>query len=863
MPSWKAVRTAIDQLLALVEEFKRGTREKRLALLAALAMFIGCVLAGPWLPAEIARRVHGMYVQWIFFGVGAALLLHLLVSLLRTASPAKRSSTKILPTAIKGAGSFGPHDGELFSQLGRGQEIATLLSHVLDDQVGFVVVMGESGAGKTSLLRSGLFHQLQLQQHALTRVYWEALPAAPLTGLAHAIAAQTKTPRKPKAAVEELEHWADRTASVVVLDQLEQLDPADLEHAPIFDLLSRLGRRPPPHRSTWIVAFRADFDPTWRYFELDHPHLRPVILGLKLFNPQTAKTIMATLAATVGFSVEETLLDDLFRAAGQRGLISPVDVGIGMLVLYELAERLHRTILRLDDYRFAGGAEGLLTAYLLDQLSRFSEAERGALLRTLLRFVDLPANRRIAEGVGLEELVSAGGLPDRRCQDLAATLVDARLLEEVAPRRYRLQHERLIEPLRRLTGNLLAARDQARIDLEEGFRRWLRSRQRRDLLRGRELRSAWRHRYQLGALGLEEQRYLKRSHDRRNLMLAALVLAAVLGNVGLFSLRHLEVAAMARQSLADWGLPGDLYDYQRQLKALSISHPMRNLHWLSGQIEDLTVTGDDLAEIGSLPPTVRRLHVTGKRIPPFVAPLPGLEELVLDAPAILPRADWVPRLRTLSARFDGGDLLTPVDRTQRVLAYPHLTDLTIVGPLNSPALHFLEEQTRFFGTLKSLSVAVDLGCEGEPPPPALRQQLPPPTETADLGSLRIRFGPCAGYQRFPSLPRSSSSSALKALTALTIIAPRTIDIERDRGGSARLQSLSLTGMISMLELKQLPVLPFMKYLDLEYAYVSDWGSIAKQPVLEAVTLSADKLPELAKLPETARRLRTLKVTGLD
>jgi hypothetical protein len=52
--------------------------------------------------------------------------------------------------------AFGPEDGLLFQRLGRDHELAQLLSLTLNDQIPLIVVMGESGVGKTSLLRAGL-----------------------------------------------------------------------------------------------------------------------------------------------------------------------------------------------------------------------------------------------------------------------------------------------------------------------------------------------------------------------------------------------------------------------------------------------------------------------------------------------------------------------------------------------------------------------------------------------------------------------------------------------------------------------------------------------------------------------------------
>jgi predicted ribonuclease YlaK len=56
---------------------------------------------------------------------------------------------------------FTHEDAELFRGLAREVELKKLLAYVLDEQIPLAVVMGESGVGKTSLLRAGLSQALE------------------------------------------------------------------------------------------------------------------------------------------------------------------------------------------------------------------------------------------------------------------------------------------------------------------------------------------------------------------------------------------------------------------------------------------------------------------------------------------------------------------------------------------------------------------------------------------------------------------------------------------------------------------------------------------------------------------------------
>jgi hypothetical protein len=72
--------------------------------------------------------------------------------------------------------AFGPYDADRFRRLDREADLATLLNYILNDQISLVVVSGESGAGKTSLLRAGLPSILKNQTPPIEYHYWEAVP---------------------------------------------------------------------------------------------------------------------------------------------------------------------------------------------------------------------------------------------------------------------------------------------------------------------------------------------------------------------------------------------------------------------------------------------------------------------------------------------------------------------------------------------------------------------------------------------------------------------------------------------------------------------------------------------------------------
>jgi hypothetical protein len=358
------------------------------------------------------------------------------------------------------------------------------------------------------------------------------------------------------------------------------------------------------------------------------------MLSMHPFGEEPAKDILATLAEAAHLTLDRTLVTDLVKAAARGGRVAAVDLGIGLLVLSELATRKGTSHLRLDDYRFAGGSAGLLTGYLSDRLERFREAEREAVLKALLALTNRDTHQRLVEGRSLDELAREAAWPPSRlqaCLDyLAAPHV--RLLEKpsVSPGyhpSYRLPHERLIPSLHQLTGVILAEVEQTRLTFDAAFRAWQNNGQRSHyLLSGSTLRQVNKH---LVHIPLGEERearalFLERSIARRTrtrwtgaIVGVFIVGMIVIGWWVLIQQRH-------KEHLSAWALPSDLYTYQRQLKALHITGPVSHLRWLKAELTTLAMNQSALQDLTTLPPTLTKLHMwrdTG------ITSLAGLEKL--------------------------------------------------------------------------------------------------------------------------------------------------------------------------------------------------------------------------------------------
>jgi AAA+ ATPase superfamily predicted ATPase len=444
----EGARKLADKILGIVQFLRHSTKE-RIVAFAALAAAGGAT----WLGHASRPKQLGFIDEALWQSISSngslglyfvSVLLFCWISFLiwTRLTPPLAGAGDLRPTAIKGPMAFGPHDAELFRRLGREVDIATLLNYILNDQFSLIVVSGESGAGKTSLLRAGLPSTLKNQTPPIEYHYWEAVPDESEKRFLATVQdgwATAENAGPPQKLTDVFGPSDGAARRVIVLDQFEQLSPAKRSHRSIFQLLKHaVTAARPPHRITFIVAFRRDYAPTWLDFE--HEELagrRQLVMPLRLFTEAQAKDAMAVIADAADFTMDNALADDLVESMkNDEARVSPVDIGITLLALNERALSKPDRHLDKGDYRIAGGAIGLLAEYVSSQLDRYQPGERSAILAALLELADLSKDQRLPEGRTPGQLAEnvplATAVLERYLKDLASPQV--RLLEAL-PRR--------------------------------------------------------------------------------------------------------------------------------------------------------------------------------------------------------------------------------------------------------------------------------------------------------------------------------------------------------------------------------------------------------------------------------------------
>jgi WD40 repeat protein len=385
----------------------------------------------------------------------AVLLLLCHAALRRSHAPASSAFSPV-GVAFRGLLPFQEADRDRF--YGRETETLVLFEMVAHNLFRFGVLFGESGCGKTSLVKAALVPKLR--EEGYVPVYCRSYKD-PLAALVEECRKQSQLElRAGETEVAYLRRVAEELSAtlVVIFDQFEEFFVnfrTRPERAPFVALVKAChedARLP----LKFLFSLRSDFlylINTEFAGQVPEPLLSSKIFHLHNFDEAKAVGIIERCARRADLPLEAGLTRQVARDLSSGGTVLPSELQI-------VGERLQaKRLYTLQDYRRAGGKERLVHSFLQDVIE-MSGDRSGAQL--LLRSLISDENTRLT--LTVEEISRRTQRGRDSVERLLRIFVASRLvreLQEEAPWRYELVHEYLIEKINQVTGRVLDATQRA------------------------------------------------------------------------------------------------------------------------------------------------------------------------------------------------------------------------------------------------------------------------------------------------------------------------------------------------------------------------------------------------------------------
>lgn len=420
----------------------------------------------------------------------------------------------------RGLASYRQQDARWFFGRERSRDALVAQLRAAERTGGLVMLVGASGAGKSSLLNAGLVPALRNggpgDEESRARQVLQLVPGGdPLAELTRRIpelapvvsaSAEPGTARFAHAVREAVTAWARRETSaaaspVVIVDQFEETFTlcSDETSRRTFVQLLHAACTPAdsgdPAPMLVVLGIRADFyERCLGYPELaDALQHRHMVLG-----PLTTAELREAVtgpAKAVGMELEPGLAELIVREVSADGPRGVHDAGALPLLSHALLatwQRRKAGRLTLAGYRAAGGIQGAVAATAERAWSSLDPAARTAARLLLLRLVKLSEDTQATRRRGTRRQLAEESTDPNRTEESLEALVSARLVTLDAET-VEITHEALLHAWPRLRDWIDEDRNDhlLRQRLEEDGRAWESSERDTSLLyRGSRLEQA-------------------------------------------------------------------------------------------------------------------------------------------------------------------------------------------------------------------------------------------------------------------------------------------------------------------------------------------------------------------------------------
>ncbi len=356
--------------------------------------------------------------------------------------------------AFRGLLPFHEADRDRF--YGREIETPALFERIADKEFRFGILYGDSGCGKTSLVRAGLVPKLWEEGFVplFVRSYKDPLMA---------VLEECRKRSLLKEKEESIEFLRRvccelNTTLVIICDQFEEFFvnfKTKEEREPFVSFISDC------HNDLslsvkFLISMRSDFlylINTEFAEKIDEPLLSSKLFHLRTFSQSEAEKIVEKSARRARLPFEEGFSKQVARDLAENDEVLPSELQI-------VGERLQTMrIFNTQDYKRAGGKEQLVHSFLQDVIHSCGDTESAHLI---LRSLISDENTRLT--LTTDEIAHRTQRSSETVERILRLFIVARLIAEIQdeePWHYELQHEYLIEKINQITGKTMNATQRA------------------------------------------------------------------------------------------------------------------------------------------------------------------------------------------------------------------------------------------------------------------------------------------------------------------------------------------------------------------------------------------------------------------
>jgi WD40 repeat protein/DNA-binding winged helix-turn-helix (wHTH) protein len=380
----------------------------------------------------------------------------------RAVSNAAPESTAFRGLAFRGLLPFTENDAAHF--YGREIDVLSLAGMALHSDFRAGVVYGESGCGKTSVLRAGLIPKLRAAGYV--PVYFRSYadrPPSSLQAYGRELGLEALHGETPMGYMRRVAEKR-QTPVAIIFDQLEGFltSEASEEDRAEFAAIVSLCLAGGPVPAKLLLSVRSDF-----LFLVDSDlgdRIEAPLSSLRLYHLRNlgvggTQEILQKSVKESGLPFEEALIRDVARDLSIRGAVLASDLQILGYMLQKMR------IMTLRGYKRAGGKEPILYAYLEEVIKACGHRHIPSLVLEAL----------ISEE-GARCTLSLTDIVDRTHHNapsvrrILQTFVESRVVRVISdsePWRYELMHDYLLASVNRVTSKTSSARQRADLALRQ------------------------------------------------------------------------------------------------------------------------------------------------------------------------------------------------------------------------------------------------------------------------------------------------------------------------------------------------------------------------------------------------------------